>query len=143
MFLILKGNWPSDSFRRSIRDDKGKIVKTYIFTKDEPVEIEKSHFEVIKQAIGHSLVVAEVDGKGRFREDHEATQHVLEKGTMPRKKKKPYSQPKKPEQKTSDEKNGETQDESEALDPKNFDPSDLDRADSDPKTEAKKPSKKK
>lgn len=143
MFLVLKGNWPSDSFRRSVRNKNGK-VKIYTFTKDDPVQIEKRHFETLKKAIGHSLVVVEVDARGRLRKDVEATKHVLEKGTMaPKEKPKPAEEINDSAEEIENEQSDVGSDENsesneDQANTENFDPAQLDRNESKSAVEADK-----
>jgi len=69
MLLMLRRGWPG-SFRRSVRDEKGEIVRTVEFQSNEPQEIKPEEMPFFANDIGNALVaVKEDDGRIRVIED--------------------------------------------------------------------------
>jgi len=52
------------TFRRSIRDEAGKVVRTAVFEPRVPVVLEDDEFIAMADDVGHAVVYAEIDGKG-------------------------------------------------------------------------------
>ena len=66
-FLMLKPNWSSPSFRRTIRDAQGRVVRVVEFQKGQPVEIDPDEISGLAADIGAALVYAAFDDKDRPR----------------------------------------------------------------------------
>ncbi len=63
--VMLKKDWPG-TFRRSIRDDKGKIISTLEFNPGEPVDISYDQLPAIEKDMFHALLPVTVDAKGHI-----------------------------------------------------------------------------
>ena len=64
---MLKGNWPGN-FCRTVRNEKGGVVKVLEFQPGIPVDLPDEDFDAVKNDIGKSLVPVELDEKGRPRQ---------------------------------------------------------------------------
>lgn len=64
--VMLKGNWPGN-FRRSVRDEQGKVLKVLEFTPGVPVEVNDEELAAITPDIGVCIVHVQCDDKGRPR----------------------------------------------------------------------------
>lgn len=52
------------TFRRTIRDESGKAVRTAVFEPRIPVILEDDEFIAMVPDVGHAVVYAEIDEKG-------------------------------------------------------------------------------
>jgi len=65
MELILRPDWPADTFRRTI--DAGKKRRTLVFRRSQPQEVSDAEFRALRPDVGLSLVEVERDAKNRVR----------------------------------------------------------------------------
>lgn len=65
-------------FRRSVRDDKGELVRKLEFLPDQPLELTDEEFAVVQNDVGRTLCVCEPskDSPERFRVDWSGTDKV-------------------------------------------------------------------
>ncbi len=61
--LVLRPDWPT-TFRRTIRDDAGKPVRTLEFLKQTPVVVTDDEFIAMADDVGKAVVYAAVAADG-------------------------------------------------------------------------------
>lgn len=61
--LMLKPRWPG-SFRRSLCDEAGQVVRTLVFEEDKPLIVSDDEFAVLHDDVGKALVYAQRDADG-------------------------------------------------------------------------------
>lgn len=64
--LMLRRGWPG-TFRRSIRDEKGSVIRSVEFLKDEPQEVSSGELPAFLPDIDNALVPVRIDETGRIR----------------------------------------------------------------------------
>lgn len=63
-YVMLKRDWPADSFRRSVSDEAGLPIKVILFPRGEPVELGPKEYAAVRQDLGVALDLVElVTGK--------------------------------------------------------------------------------
>lgn len=65
--VMLKGNWPAETFRRCVRDKAGEVVEALEFRRGVPVELTATQFAAVEADLGISLAEVTTDGKNRPR----------------------------------------------------------------------------
>jgi hypothetical protein len=61
--LLLHPNWPA-SFRRCVRDESGKVLRTITFRHGEPQLLDGEDAAAVQSDIGKALVYAATDAAG-------------------------------------------------------------------------------
>lgn len=81
MALVMLARGGNGTFRRSVRDDDGKVTRTLTFEPGVPQELSGADLKAVQDDIGKALVLAELDEKGRPRaksgEEGDALRHAV------------------------------------------------------------------